>query len=62
MLPDTYYVKRGDIMRETGVSTWTIQKWIRTGTITPVVLPGCKYGRFRRSEIVKALKLKEQKK
>jgi len=59
MLPNTYYVKRAEVLLETGICRDLFYKMCKAGTLTPVVLPGCKYSRFRRSEIVKVFNLKE---
>jgi hypothetical protein len=61
MLPSSYYVKPGDVLAVTGVSRRILRTVEEAGLLERVVLPGCRYGRYRRSDVMKVFALNEKK-
>ena len=51
-LPDEAFVRRGDVLGcGLGITRYALDKAVRLGLVERHVLPGMKYGRYRRSEI-----------
>lgn len=61
MLPSSYYVKPGDVLAVTGVSRRCLRTCEEAGLLQRVVLPGCRYGRYRRSDVIRVFALNETK-
>jgi len=58
-LPRTDLVSRGDIRAVLGVGNSTVDKWVRNGVLTKVILPGLKYAKYARAEVIRNLGLDE---
>ena len=51
-LPNTVFVRRKDVMREYGLTQYTVECLVK---VKRRILPGRKYGVWLRSEVVKIL-------
>ena len=60
MLPETEFVKQRDVL-EMGVSKHSLRKVLESGALKRRILPGCVYGHFLRSEVVRVFGMKEGK-
>lgn len=38
-----------------GGGVWTIRQWKKDGLLQPHILPGCKYGRYKREAVLSLL-------
>jgi len=53
VLPERVFVTRGEIVRGLGVSKDDVEKAVRAGALERRVLPGCKYGKYVRDEVIR---------
>jgi hypothetical protein len=53
MKEKAFYVSPARFLKEAGISRRALKAMEQAGTIHPVVLPGCTYARYRRSDLEK---------
>lgn len=51
VLPEKFYLRRGDVRHYLGLSEQAMTKVLRAGALTPVHLPGMKWAFYERGQV-----------
>lgn len=61
-LPEKVFLRRSEILAaEIGISRYDLRRAVKAGDLARVVFPGHTYGKYRRADVVRVFRVKEDR-